>query len=118
VDEFAWTVIGSAAGVVGAAAAVIFGLIPLLQTRREDIKGPHDPGTVEVPAIAIVAASQDTPVIVGQVPQEPVAFQSRAWLLADLDGLGPSGRVMIVRAVTGMRGSARRNWRQSTRGRD
>jgi len=34
VDGFAWTVIGSVAGVVGAAAAVVFGLVPLLAARR------------------------------------------------------------------------------------
>jgi hypothetical protein len=33
VDTFAWTVIGSVAGVVGAVAAVVFGLVSLLSAR-------------------------------------------------------------------------------------
>jgi len=33
VDAFAWSVIGSVAGVLGAAAAIVFGLIPLLRER-------------------------------------------------------------------------------------
>ncbi len=44
------------------------------------------------------------PVVVGEVPQEPVAFQPRAGLLAGLEVAGPDGRVVVVRAVTGMRG--------------
>jgi tetratricopeptide (TPR) repeat protein len=46
----------------------------------------------------------DVPVVVGEVPQEPVGFQPRAGLLAWLDGGGPGGRAAVVRAVTGMRG--------------
>jgi hypothetical protein len=41
VDRSAWTVIGSATGVVDAAAAVVFGLVPLLAARR---RAAH-PGT-------------------------------------------------------------------------
>ena len=39
-DGFAWGVIGSVAGVVGAAAAIIFGLIPLLRERHQPKKVP------------------------------------------------------------------------------
>jgi tetratricopeptide (TPR) repeat protein len=44
------------------------------------------------------------PVVVGEVPQEPVAFQPRAGLLAGLENPAPGARVVVVRAVTGMRG--------------
>ena len=42
--------------------------------------------------------------VVGEIPQEPLGFQPRAELLAGLDAPGPGSRVVVVRAVTGMRG--------------
>jgi tetratricopeptide (TPR) repeat protein len=100
VDAFAWGVIGSVAGVVAAVAAIVFGLIPLLRDRREREAIPAVPGAAE----AATAGGGDMPVVVGEIPQEPVGFQPRARLLAGLDDSGPSGRVVVVRAVTGMRG--------------
>ena len=46
VDAFAWGVIGSVAGVVGAAVAIVFGLIPLLG-RRNARRSPSCPGGAE-----------------------------------------------------------------------
>ena len=100
VDEFAWTVLGSAAGVAGAIAAVVFGLIPLLQSHRERKKVPPAAGLPAAPAWG----GDEVPVLVGEIPQEPVAFQPRAGLLTGLDASGSLGRVAVVHAVTGMRG--------------
>jgi tetratricopeptide (TPR) repeat protein len=44
------------------------------------------------------------PVVVGEIPQEPLGFQSREDLLAALDTPGPRSRVSVVHALTGMRG--------------
>jgi hypothetical protein len=103
VDAFAWGVVGSVAGVVGAAAAVVFGLLPLLRDRqaRKEIAPVPDAAEGAAP---VVGDGDDVPLVVGEIPQEPVAFQPRAALLAGLDAADPGGRVAVVRAVTGMRG--------------
>jgi tetratricopeptide (TPR) repeat protein len=51
------------------------------------------------PAVSGIAVG---PVVAGEIPQEPPAFQPREDLLADLRAAGP--RVSVVYAVTGMRG--------------
>ena len=99
-DAFAWTVVGSVAGVVGAAAAIVFGLIPLLQRRKEVAQAPDVAAFEAVPA----GPGGDAPVVVGEIPQQPLGFQPRADLLTALDVRGPGSRVVVVRAVTGMRG--------------
>lgn len=42
--------------------------------------------------------------VVGDIPQEPLGFRPRADLLADLTAPAGRARVMVVHAVTGMRG--------------
>lgn len=103
VDAFAWGVVGSVAGVVGAAAAIVFGLLPLRRERRER-KGIPPPPAAAAGGAPVAGDGDVVPVVVGEVPQEPVAFQPRAGLLAGLDGQGSPGRVAVARAVTGMRG--------------
>ena len=100
VDAFAWGVVGSVAGVVGATAAIVFGLIPLLQRRKEVPEAPDGAADGALPA----GASEDAPVVVGEIPQRPRGFRPRADLLAVLDTPGPGSQVVVVHAVTGMRG--------------
>jgi tetratricopeptide (TPR) repeat protein len=98
VDAFAWTVIGSVAGVVAAAAAV-FGLIPLLRDRQTRKAMPPVPDGTGVES----AASDEKPVVVGEIPREPAAFQPRAGLLSALEQAQGPG-ISVVFAVTGIRG--------------
>jgi tetratricopeptide (TPR) repeat protein len=53
------------------------------------------------------AVTADRPVIIGEVPQEPPAYQPRADLIAKLDSPGPDGRSAIVRVLTGLRGAGK-----------
>jgi tetratricopeptide (TPR) repeat protein len=126
VDAFAWAVAGSVAGVVAAAAAIVFGIVPLVQAHRKAPPGPAD----DVPRAEVSAGQgvqvgsgneqvnlhiqtyiehQDLPpapaagpVVTGEMPQRAPAFQPRPDLAARLGASGPG--VTVVRAVTGMRG--------------
>src|SRR5580700_10109077 len=72
VDAFAWEVIGSIAGVIAAAAAII----ALLPRSRRHQEIPAPPGT----ATAVVTPAdtdRDAPVMVGEIPREPLSFQPR-----------------------------------------
>jgi tetratricopeptide (TPR) repeat protein len=53
------------------------------------------------------ADGADAPAIVGEIPQEPPAFQPRAGLMAELDGPGLIARSVAVHAVTGLHGAGK-----------
>lgn len=99
VDAFAWEVIGSVAGVIAAAAAII-ALLPRPGRHKEIPVPPGRPVAVVMPADAIKA----TPVMVGEIPREPLGFQPRVDLLAALNAPGPGSQVVVVHALTGLRG--------------
>jgi hypothetical protein len=100
VDAFAWGVVGSVAGVVAAAAAIVFGLVPLFHGRKKVAEVPSGTQDGALPA----GIGGEAPVVIGEIPQEPLGFQLRADLLEALDAPGAGSRVIVVHAVTGMRG--------------
>lgn len=73
VDAFAWEVIGSVAGVVAAAAAVV-GLIHMLQDSRQAKRNPPVPSAAEGAAVA--ANGREVPEVLGEISQEPVALDA------------------------------------------
>ena len=99
VDAFAWEVVGSVAGIVAAAAAVI----ALLPRPRRHKEIPAPPGQVAA-VVTTAEIGKDALVMVGEIPREPLGFQPRTDLLAALDSSGPGSRVVVVHALTGLRG--------------
>jgi len=98
VDAFAWSLVGSVAGVIGGVAAIVFGLVPLLAARWQGA----------VPAEAPTALGGWT-VVAGEIPQAPTAFRPRIALLASLEDPKAGGGVhtAVVCAVAEMRGAGK-----------
>jgi tetratricopeptide (TPR) repeat protein len=120
----AWTVIGSVAGVAATGIAVA----QLWQSRRERghalvgasegvLARPEchagtqsgqgvqaDTGSMQANILGRRDSRSSALVVAGEIPQEPPGYQPRTELLAALEASGSGSRVMVVRAVTGMRG--------------
>jgi hypothetical protein len=79
-----------------AAAAIVFGIIPLLQGRKKRTSVAGEEGK---PLSAGISGS--LPIVVGEISQEPPGFQPRGKLLVTLGTPAPGSRVMAVQAVTG-----------------
>lgn len=115
--------VGSVAGVVAVAAAVVLGLVPLLAARRRTGAAAAHPGTSLAGAGAATSGARRRPAEqAGAVPRlggggdtlparNPV-FAGRAWALAGLADKLTAGPMAVV-AVRGMGGSASHSSRWS-----
>jgi Tetratricopeptide repeat len=95
----AWEIVGSVAAVL----AVVIGVMQLRRDKPDPVPA--------LPPDGLTGGSGSDPepgrarrVVVGEIPQQSPGWQPRLDLLAALDGAGPDARVVVVRAVTGMRG--------------
>ena len=95
------------AGIYSLVLAVLVAAVAMIgwAARRDHQALPADPAHAPVPQpVPEASIGEAGPVVVGEIPQEPLGFQPRADLLAALDAPGPRSRVVVVHAVTGMRG--------------
>jgi hypothetical protein len=121
-----WGIVGSLAGVVGAVATIVLGVIPLARSRQKAAisRSGHGPVVELTLGQSAQAGARDVQVarhienylermrpsmipmqgsaVVGDVPQRARAYQPRRELMMRLGEAGPGAA--IVRAVTGMRG--------------
>ena len=65
--------------------------------------GSAPPGQAAI-VITPTDASKGAAVMVGEIPREPLGFQPRTDLLEALDAPGPGSRVVVIHALTGLRG--------------
>jgi hypothetical protein len=132
-DAFAWGVVGSVAGVVAAVAAIVFGVIPLMQARRKErLLSGMEPTRGEVPdggapqgapsnesagqRVLAYPEDQNLPVkpsththLTGElrvwnIPARNPGFTGREKLLAGAWAALVAGDKAVVRALNGMGG--------------
>jgi tetratricopeptide (TPR) repeat protein len=106
VDAFTWTVIGSVAGVFGAAAAVVFGLIPLARGRGRalsspgnevsDSQGLAEPSKALLPAPILDVEVRGREQVIEELTARALAASDQVQVLS---GLGGSGKSTVARAV-------------------
>jgi NB-ARC domain len=108
-DALAWGVVAAVAAVLGVIATLV-GPIPQLRGRHKQSSADDTPQVDVRQYLQAYIESQQQPataettgpVVVGEVPQPPPAFQPREDLVSELGASGPG--VVVVRALTGMRG--------------
>ncbi|MEU8385760.1 tetratricopeptide repeat protein, partial [Streptosporangium sp. NPDC048865] len=79
--------------------------------RRTPQNGKSARGPAQIPAVTVITSGDaaeggagSVVRVVGEIPREPTAFQSRAELVASLRDAAGSGRAVVVCALTGRRG--------------
>jgi hypothetical protein len=94
-DAFAWTVVGSVAGVVGAAAAIVFGLVPFLQNRKQRVAAPGAGGHAGSGVAGLP--------VVFPAPMLDVEVRGRGEIIEELAGaaLVPPGQVRVLAGLGG-----------------
>ena len=95
------------AGIYSLVLAVVVAAVAMIgwAARRDHQALRADPAHAPVPQpVPEASIGEAGPVVVGDIPQEPLGFRPRTDLLAALDAPGPGSRVLIVHAITGLRG--------------
>src|SRR5512142_511862 len=91
------------AGIYSLVLAVVVAAVAMIgwAARRDHRPLPAGAAHALVPRPAPEAGIGEAgPVVVGDIPQEPLGFRPRPDLLAALDAPGPGSRVLIVHAIT------------------
>jgi hypothetical protein len=95
------------AGFYSLVLAAVVAAVGMIAWSRRQARGRPVAGSGPVPVVPAgdePAHSDEVPVVVGDIPQEPAGFQPRTDLLGELDAPAAGRGVSVVHAVTGMRG--------------